>query len=263
MISSGDSFQGSQPDDLRGIVLTTLLAAGWDYRSTDHTSTIFPHELRIASDGESTPAIVHLHVTGHAPSWQLNYPVLSFLMNGQYYSEYQGIFSLMGLPVMSHTAWQKVVVWLGRHVEALAKSSCDQVQKKITDRGDKLQWTASYDGFYLTRGHHFNNCSATLHDYSTNKIAWYAHWCKRGPGANWQGTSSGAEGDILRTILEDVKASGFQVQQLIMDHDTSGGNIACSVFPEVRITYCGNHTAKSFHRDLMKIKLIRCKVINL
>ena len=168
LISSGDSFQGSQPDDLRGIVLTTLLAAGWDYRSTDHTSTIFPHELRIASNGESTPAIAHLHVTGHAPSWQLNYPVLSFLMNGQYYSEYQGIFSLMGLPVMLDTAWQKVVVWLGRHVEALAKS-CDQVQKKITDRGDKLQWTASYDGFYLTRGHHSNNCSATLHDYSTDK----------------------------------------------------------------------------------------------
>ena len=46
----------------------------------------------------------------------------------------------------------------------------------------------------------------------------------------------------------------------IMDHDTSGANIACSVFPEVRITYCGNHTAKSFHRDLVKIKSVRCKV---
>ena len=33
------------------------------------------------------------------------------------------------------------------------------------------------------------------------------------------------------------------MQQLIMD--TSGGNIACC--------YCGNHTVKSFHYDLMKI----------
>ena len=79
-----------------------------------------------------------------------------------------------------------------------------------------------------------------------DKIAWFAHWTKRGPGANWQGTSGGAEGDMLRTILEDVKAKGFQMQQLIIDHDTSGGNIACSVFPEVRITYCGNHTEKEF-----------------
>ena len=45
-----------------------------------------------------------------------------------------------------------------------------------------------------------------------------------------------------------------------MDNDTSGANIACSVFPEVRTTYCGNHTAKSFHRDLVKIKSVRCKV---
>ena len=211
MISSSDSFQGSSPpDDLRSTVLTTLLAAGWDYTSTNHTSTNFPDELRIVNNGEYTPAIQHSHIPGRAPSWELNYPVLSFLMNGQYYTEYQSIFSLMGLPVMSDTAWNKVVVWLGGHIK-LAKSSCEQVQKRITDRGDKLQWTASYDGFYLTLGHHSNNCSATLHDYSTNKIAWYAHRSKRGPGANWQSTCSGPEGDMLRMILEEVKASGFQV----------------------------------------------------
>jgi len=30
-------------------------------------------------------------------------------------------------------------------------------------------------------------------------------------------------------------AKDFKVSKLIMDHDTPGGNIACSVFPEVRI----------------------------
>ena len=65
---------------------------------------------------------------------------------------------------------------------------------------------------------------------------------------------------MLRSILEDVMAKGFKVSKVIMDHDTSGGNIACSVFPEVRIQYCGNHSAKTFHRDLVKIKSIPCKV---
>ena len=65
---------------------------------------------------------------------------------------------------------------------------------------------------------------------------------------------------MLRIIVEEVKAKRFEVNQIIMNHDTSGGNIACSVFPEVRITYCGNHTAKSFHHDLMKIKSVHCKV---
>ena len=258
--TSCDNDCSSDPAvDLRSEVLTTLSAAGWNFSPTE-TVTIFPDQVRIIDNGGYTPAIKHSHVTGRAPSWQLNYPALSFLMNGQYYSEYLGTFSLMGLPVMSDTAWEKVVAWLGKHVETLAKSSCEQVQKRITDRGDKLQWIASYDGFYLTRGHHSNNSSATLHDYATDKIAWFDHRTKRGPGSNWQGTSGGAEGDMLRTILEDVKTQGFKVQQLIMDHDTSGANIACSVFPEVRITYCGNHTAKSFHRDLVKIKSVRCKV---
>ena len=172
LICSSDSFQGSTPpDDLWSTVLTILLAAGWDYTSTNHTSTVFPGGLRIVNNCEQTPAIKRSHITGRAPSWELNYPVLSFLMNGQYYTEYQSIFSLMGLPVMSDTAWNKMVVWLESHVEALAKSSCQQAQKRITNRGDKLQWTASYDGFYLTRGHHSNNCSATLHDYCSNKIA--------------------------------------------------------------------------------------------
>ena len=65
---------------------------------------------------------------------------------------------------------------------------------------------------------------------------------------------------MIRTILEEVKAKGFEINLIIMDHNASGGNIACSVFLEVRITYCGNHNAKTFHHDLMKIKSVRCKV---
>lgn len=58
---------------------------------------------------------------------------------------------------------------------------------------------------------------------------------------------------MLREILNDVKTKGFTIKQIIMDHDTSAANTVCTSFPEVRITYCGNHTAKSFHNDLTKI----------
>ena len=66
---------------------------------------------------------------------------------------------------------------------------------------------------------------------------------------------------MLREILESAKAKGFNIQQIVMDHDTSGGNIAVDSFPEVRITYCSNHTAKSFHNDLTKLKSVKCKVL--
>ena len=232
-------------------MLSTLQGAGWDFSMLQDGATI--------TNDEDIPKITRTG-SGIAPSWNLNYPALASLMNGQYYVEYHGVFGMMGTPVMSEVTWNKVVGWLGENVKELAELSCNQVRQKIVERGEKFSWVASYDGFYLTRGHYSNNSSGTLHDVASDKIAWFAHRTKRGSGANWEGTSSGAEGDMLREILDDVKAKGFIIKQIIMDHDTSGVNIACTSFPEVRVTYCGNHTAKSFHSDLAKIKSVKCKV---
>ena len=127
------------------------------------------------------------------------------MLNGGYYSEYDN--GTMGLPVMHHTTWEGVVEWVGKYVEKLAMWSCNQVRAKIIARGDQHQWQASYDGFYLTRGHHSNNASATLHDVQTDSIAWFAHR----KSTNWEGTSSGAEGDMLLSILGDVKSSGIKL----------------------------------------------------
>ena len=116
---------------------------------------------------------------------------------------------------------------------------------------------AGFDGFYLTRGHHSNNASATLHDVYSDQIAWFTHRTKRGKDSNWQGTSSGVEGNMLNEILGKVKDKGYTINQLVMDHNTSANAIVCSHFPDVHITYCGNHTAKSFHYELGKIKSLK------
>ena len=41
---------------------------------------------------------------------------------------------------------------LEEQVTELAKWSCGQVQQEIIRRGGVKQWTASFDGFYLTGG---------------------------------------------------------------------------------------------------------------
>jgi len=209
-------------------VLSTLQSAGWDF-------TMLRDNAIITTDTD-TPKIAHTG-SGTSPSWDLNYPALVSLMNGQYYVEYNGVFGMMGIPVMSEVTWNKTISWLGKHVKELAEITCEQVRQNIVLRGEKFSWVASYDGFYLTRGHHSNNSSGTLHDVSSDKITWFAHRTKRGTGANWEGTSSGAEGDMLREILDDVKAKRFNIKQIIMDHDTSGANIACTSLSEVCIIY--------------------------
>ena len=35
-----------------------------------------------------------------------------------------------------------------------------------------------------------------------------------------------------------------------MNHDTSANAIVCTHFPDIHITYCNNHSAKSFHYEL-------------
>ena len=60
---------------------------------------------------------------------------------------------------------------------------------------------AGFDGFYVTRGHHSNNASATLHDVYLDWIAWFTHRTKRGKDSNWQGTSPDVEGDIVHVCV--------------------------------------------------------------
>ena len=144
----------------------------------------------------------------------------------------------------------------------LAEWSCEQVRNQICERGDHQQWVASYDGFYLTRGHYSNNSSGTLHDHSTGSVAWFTHRTKRGSGHNWEGTSNGAEGNMFDELLEKVKVEGFIIKEIVTDKDSSGNAIFCNHFPEGSITYCSNHSAKTLHKELQNIKPTKCMVNN-
>ena len=156
-----------------------------------------------------TSTTVKYNYTGHprivssscrAKFWELNYPELSFMLNGGY-ADYASLMGTMGLSTMHHSTWDNLVSWVGPHVDHLANRLCEQVRADIEKCGDHCQWMAGFDGFYLTRGHHSNNASATLYDVYSDRIAWFTHRTKRGKDSNWQGTSSGAEGDIVHVCV--------------------------------------------------------------
>ena len=134
----------------------------------------------------------------------------------------------------------------------LAERSYKTVREGIEKRGDKDKWVASFDGFYLTRGHYSNNSSATIHDYHESGIAWFSHRTKRGTGHNWAGTSSGAESDMLEEVLGKVKESDFVVQEIVTDKDSTTNAIFCKHFPEGTVTYCSKHCNKNIHKNLEK-----------
>lgn len=61
-------------------------------------------------------------------------------------------------------------------------------------------------------------------------------------------------------ILSAVRKAGFNIAEMVTDKDSSMNAIYCRHFPEGTITYCSNHSAKTFHKDLLKVKQIKCQV---
>ena len=210
------------------------------------------------SVGFSHPRTLRIHES--TCSWNQYYPVLTFLFSGQLYADYIRMSEWLGLPNCSDKQWHRIIERLEQHVTELAEWSCSQVRQMIVQRGDAKKWVASFDGFYLTRGHYSNNASATIHDFKSGDITWFTHRTKRGPGHNWEGTSGGAEGDMLDELMGKVKDFGFSIKEIITDKDSPTNAIFCRHFPEGTITYCSNHCAKTLHKDLEKIKRSKCEV---
>lgn len=190
-----------------------------------------------------------------------NYILLTFLVCGEYYKDYDHIMGTLGIGHFTPQQWIRVIEWIEPEVEKIANWSVQQARKQIRARGDADKLEVMFDGFYLTRGHYSNNASATMHDAKTGNIIGYAHRTKRGEGANWEGTSGGAEGNMLDEILvELIEKEKLKIKKAIIDKDAACHEVLLSRSPETDIVYCGNHTAKTFHTDLERVKKTPCQV---
>ena len=96
-------------------VIDMLNTAGWNFNLENVNTFSSPVSL---SGVSHSPGITTTAATGKVwhCSWMLNHPTLCFLVNEKYYSDYAGIFGMMGIPCMSQPQWDKVVTWLGEHV---------------------------------------------------------------------------------------------------------------------------------------------------
>ena len=77
------------------------------------------------------------------------------------------VTGMLGIMSCSKNQWLRIVEWTEKYVCEFPEWSCNEVRRQIRSRGDHQKWIASFDGFYLTRGHYSKNSSATLHDYIT------------------------------------------------------------------------------------------------
>ena len=182
-------------------------------------------------------------------SWTMNYTVLSFMMNGQLYSEYKRISNMVGLPC-SDSQWSRIIEWLEKHVTSLAERSCKQVRDVVRRRGDEKTWVSPVDTIPTTLLPHYMTMRAVrLHGLHIVQSA--------------DDTTTGREHhvELKQTCL--IKSSGKWWRRdstSLRWSQTSMNSIYCRYFPEGTITYCSNHCAKTLHKDLQHIKQNKCKV---
>ena len=67
-------------------------------------------------------------------SWPMNYTVLSFMMNGYLYAEYNALAGMLGLPHCSNQQWLRIASKLEETVTELAEWSCRKVREEIKQK---------------------------------------------------------------------------------------------------------------------------------
>lgn len=111
-------------------VMDLMSEDGWNFRSIASSARVFEDKIILQNETMYQPQL-RWSRKGKQPSWELNYTVVSFLMNGQYYSDYESIIGMMGLPIMAQSRWNKMISVIGKQVHSLAIRSCQQVQENI------------------------------------------------------------------------------------------------------------------------------------
>ena len=197
---------------------------------------------------------------GRSKGYLNNFVAIVFLICGEYYKDYEHILGTLGVERFSERQFIRVIQWIAPIVEKLSVWSVQSCREIIRSRGQQNDLGINFDGFYLTRGHHSNNSSATVHDMDTGNIIGYSHRTKQGKKANWQGTSGGAEGDMMRELVKDLLDNNFKITKAVLDKDASCQDMLLTLSPETEIIFCSNHVSKTFHLDLEKVKKVPCRV---
>ena len=71
--------------------------------------------------------------------------MLSFLVSGQLYADYDKISSMLGLPSCCKDTFHAIIEKLEGCVTELAEWSCSKTREAIKARGDDERWVASFD----------------------------------------------------------------------------------------------------------------------
>ena len=106
----------------------------------------------------------------------------------------------------------------------------------------------------MTRGHHSQNFTFHVRDYTRNSVLYYKHYSQRGKGGPlYEGTSKSMEGKAAEECFGKMKEEGMSVIVHWQDTDSTS-ELAVKRFYGDVTKLCGGHYTCAHYNQLEKIK---------
>ena len=196
-----------------------------------------------------------VHGKSRQPTLSIALQVAS-ICTGLSYAQYKRLFGVgLGLKVVSHNTFQKVLKMLFDPSKALLHEQCDLAKNRMkakapTELGSWERAVTVADGAWQTRGHHSQNFTLHVRDYITGGILYVKHLCQRGRDdvvsePLYDGTSRFAEGYAASLLFGQAKEEGMAAEINWQDADSTSAKAVSQSFPKCKTMLCGAHSAKS------------------
>jgi len=192
--------------------------------------------------------------------------LLSFLLSGATYSDYEKIFgSLVGESKTSDTTWYSFLEYLHPIVKQLLDEQCEFVKnymKSLPDSqlGSWKRAVTTSDGCWQIRGHHSPNSTFVLANFLEPAIIYYENMSQRANTNDENkgdlGTSKSAEGRMADKIFQQCVDEGCFIETNFQDQDSNAYNTLTKYFPDAAY-HCSGHVNRSFGNQLEKYSQIK------
>ena len=184
---------------------------------------------------------------------------MAFICSGANYAQYETVLGSMGMhPVTDYKFYETIKLMEGPTTELLDEQ-CEIAKKEMkkapsNEIGSWDRAVTVADGAWMTRGHHSQNFTFHVRDYTRNSVLYYKHYSQRGKGGPlYEGTSKSMEGKAAEECFGKMKEEGMSVIVHWQDTDSTS-ELAVKRFYGDVTKLCGGHYTRAHYNQLKKIK---------
>ena len=152
---------------------------------------------------------------------------MAFICSGANYAQYETVLGSMGMHLVADYKFYETIKLMEGPTTKLLDEQCEIAKKEMkkapsNEIGSWDRAVTVADGPWMTRGHHSQNFTFHLRDYTRNSVLYYKHYLQSGKGGPlYEGTSKSMEGKAAEECFGKMKEEGMSVIVHWQDADST------------------------------------------